>query len=104
MGSASHVAGCPGTMSWYQMSRPSVHAMSPPVRRTTRTVATFGQSASASSVLRLSGTMRPPRTPSSAVITVRQSESRMRSLSDCGEKPPNTTEWVAPIRAQASIA
>ncbi len=28
----------------------------------------------------------------------------MRSRSDSAEKPPKTTEWIAPIRAQASIA
>ena len=30
--------------------------------------------------------------------------STIRSLSDSAEKPPNTTECVAPIRAHASIA
>ncbi len=28
----------------------------------------------------------------------------MRSCSDLAENPPNTTEWVAPMRAQACIA
>ena len=28
----------------------------------------------------------------------------MRSVSDCGEKPPNTTECTAPMRAHASMA
>jgi hypothetical protein len=46
----------------------------------------------------------PPRRPWSAVITTRQSESRMRLLIDSGEKPPNTTECTAPMRAQASMA
>jgi len=32
------------------------------------------------------------------------SESLIRLASASGEKPPNTTEWMAPIRAQASIA
>jgi hypothetical protein len=30
--------------------------------------------------------------------------SSMRAASSCGAKPPKTTEWMAPIRAQASIA
>ena len=30
--------------------------------------------------------------------------SLMRSLSASGENPPKTTEWMAPIRAQASMA
>ncbi len=28
----------------------------------------------------------------------------MRVASSFGAKPPNTTEWIAPMRAQASIA
>ena len=28
----------------------------------------------------------------------------MRPARASGEKPPNTTEWTAPMRAQASIA
>jgi hypothetical protein len=27
----------------------------------------------------------------------------MRPARESGEKPPNTTEWTAPMRAQASI-
>ena len=30
--------------------------------------------------------------------------SSMRVASSLGAKPPNTTEWIAPMRAQASIA
>ena len=30
--------------------------------------------------------------------------SSIRAASSLGAKPPNTTEWTAPIRAQASIA
>ncbi len=30
--------------------------------------------------------------------------SSMRVASSLGAKPPNTTEWTAPMRAQASIA
>jgi hypothetical protein len=91
-------------MSSYQTSRPSVKAMSAPVRLTTTTFSTLGQLFSASSALALSGTMRPPRTPSSAVIMMFESQSLMRPASESGEKPPNTTEWIAPIRAQASMA
>jgi hypothetical protein len=32
------------------------------------------------------------------------SQSVIRPASASGEKPPNTTEWIAPIRAQASRA
>ena len=31
-------------------------------------------------------------------------QSAMRLAMESGEKPPNTTEWIAPMRAQASIA
>ena len=32
------------------------------------------------------------------------SQTCIRSLTDSAEKPPKTTLWIAPIRAQASIA
>ena len=38
------------------------------------------------------------------VMTTRALESSMRLASASAEKPPNTTEWMAPMRAQASIA
>ena len=59
---------------------------------------------SAMSTLAFSGTLRPPRRPSSAVITTSDLASSMRPASASGEKPPNTIEWIAPMRAQASIA
>ncbi len=31
-------------------------------------------------------------------------QSLMRVASSLGAKPPNTTEWMAPMRAQASMA
>ena len=60
--------------------------------------------ANAVSTFFFSGMGLPPRTPSSAVITAHASQSAMRPARLSGEKPPNTTEWIAPIRAQASIA
>ena len=45
-----------------------------------------------------------PRNVPLAVMSVLQVESTMRSASDSAEKPPNTIECTAPIRAQASIA
>ena len=32
------------------------------------------------------------------------SASSMRTASSCAAKPPKTTEWIAPSRAQASMA
>ena len=72
--------------------------------RATITCLTEGQSFSASSALVLSGTVRPPRRPSSAVSSTAHSLSWMREARLSGEKPPKTMEWTAPMRAQASIA
>ena len=72
--------------------------------RTTSTFLTPGAFFSASSILALSGTGLPPRRPSSAVMTMLLSQSTMRLARRSGEKPPNTTEWMAPMRVQASIA
>ncbi|CAN5297645.1 hypothetical protein BH23ACT9_BH23ACT9_03960 [soil metagenome] len=38
------------------------------------------------------------------MITIFASASSMRSASDWELNPANTTEWIAPMRAQASIA
>src|SRR3546814_18874937 len=78
--------------------------MLPPVRCTTKTVFTPGQFFSAVSVLAFSGILRPPRRPSSAVMTQLDSQSWMRPARASGEKPPNTPEWMAPVRAQARMA
>ncbi|MCY1378073.1 hypothetical protein D9M69_656780 [compost metagenome] len=58
----------------------------------------------ASSSKGLYGTTLPPREPASALTTTLGCASSMRDASDTEAKPPNTTEWIAPIRAQASIA
>ncbi|VWC55158.1 hypothetical protein BLA9940_07075 [Burkholderia aenigmatica] len=51
-----------------------------------------------------SGSVLPPRACSSAVTSAVAPTSTSRSFSDFAEKPPNTTECVAPMRAQACIA
>ena len=61
-------------------------------------------SATATSALALSGTAAPRRQPPSAVMSTLASASLMRSARASGEKPPNTTEWGAPMRAHASRA
>ena len=68
------------------------------------TVVTSGQRVRARSTLRFSGTIRPPRRPSSAVMTTRESQSWIRPAMESGEKPPKITECTAPMRAQASMA
>ena len=85
-------------------SRPGVHGTSAPVCLTTRTFSTPLAFASAASALTLSGTLRPPRRPSSAVIRNFDLQSVMRPASKSGENPPNTIECTAPMRAQASMA
>ncbi len=46
----------------------------------------------------------PPRIWPSAVMSATAPASTMRSCTLLAEKPPNTTECVAPMRAQACIA
>ena len=75
-----------------------------PVRRATTTCSTHGVSATAASTCPFSPTTAPRRQPPSAVTTTRASASRIRSRRASEENPPNTTEWGAPIRAQASMA
>jgi hypothetical protein len=42
--------------------------------------------------------------PASAVTITFGLASSMRVASELEAKPPNTTEWMAPMRAQASMA
>ena len=90
--------------SWYQTSRTGSMSTLAAVWRTTITWSTPPTLAMAASVLALRLTLRLPRRPSSAVITTFDWQSAIRPASESGEKPPNTTEWIAPMRAQASIA
>jgi hypothetical protein len=73
--SGAHSAGWSAVMASYQLSRPSTMGMAPPVRLTTMTLVTEGQSARALSTLAFRGTLRPPRSPSSEVMTMTHSES-----------------------------
>jgi hypothetical protein len=102
--SGGQSAETPDSASSHHKSRPAVIATSAPVRRMTITLWTEVQCVSASSTLALSGTVFPPRRPSSAVIMSVLSQSLIRPAKASGEKPPKTTEWMAPIRAQANMA
>ena len=106
IGLAWCVAGWLSTTASYQRSRGICMGTPPPVWRTTSTVSTVLVPGlrRASSTLALSGMVLPPRRPSSAVITSLLAQSAMRLAMESGEKPPNTTEWMAPMRAQASMA
>ena len=90
--------------SCHQWSRPAVIGTASPVRRTTTTLRMVGTPATAASTFAFSGTIAPRRWPPSAVTSTVASASFMRSRSASAEKPPKTTLWVAPMRAQASIA
>jgi len=46
----------------------------------------------------------PPREPASALTMTLGSASSIRVASEPLANPPNTTQWIAPMRAQASIA
>ena len=61
-------------------------------------------SSSALSTVDLSLIFFVARSPSSAVRTTLHCESTMRARSASAENPAKTTEWIAPIRAHASIA
>ena len=65
---------------------------------------TVGDFASASSTVSFSGSALPRRQPASAVICSLACASLLRSAIASAEKPAKITEWIAPIRAQASMA
>ena len=48
--------------------------------------------------------MRPGSSPQDADTITFGRASAIRLASSAAAKPPNTTEWIAPSRAQASIA
>ncbi len=74
------------------------------MRWTTITVSTVGAWRTASSTIFFSSTTLPFMNPPSAVMTTFDSESSMRPWSASTLNPPYTTEWMAPILAQASMA
>ncbi len=51
----------------------------------------------------LYGTTRPASMPQDALRMALGRASVIRLASSGDANPPNTTEWIAPIRAQASI-
>ncbi len=104
IGSGSHSDGTVLASSSHRRSRSVFHPTDAPVRVTTSTLVQSGHRSRAWSTLALSGIALFPRTPSSAVIKKDDSQSMILSARESGENPPNTTECIAPIRAQASIA
>ena len=90
--------------SCHHLSRPSVQGTGFPVRLRTSTCSTEGHSFKAASTIAFVAIVFPPRRPSSVVISKRDAQSRTRSRRDSAENPAKTTEWTAPIRAQAKKA
>ena len=77
---------------------------SAPVLRTTTTVSIDGTSPRNLSTAGLMSAALPLRRAWSTVISAFASENSIRSFTESGEKPPNTTLCGAPMRAHASIA
>ena len=74
------------------------------MRRTTSSFVSWITCSSAASQFDFSGVARPPRGAWSAVITTLASQPLIRAASASEEKPAKTIEWIAPMRAQASMA
>ncbi len=74
------------------------------MRFTTRQAWIEGQPGRALSTADFNSMILPRRQPPSAVMTSFAWQSLMRSFTASGEKPPKITVWIAPTRAQASIA
>ena len=85
-------------------SRSPISARSSGRCRTTDAMGTWRASRSASSSRGLYATTRDGSIPQLAETITVGSASSMRAASSAGANPPNTTEWTAPSRAQASIA
>ena len=73
------------------------------MRFTTSTLRTPGERPTASSTAGLSALGAPRRYPPSEVMTRTAPASSSRLARASAEKPPKTTMWTAPMRAQASI-
>jgi len=89
---------------WSQRSRPSFMYISEFILFATSTVSTQGVCSSASSTIPFRSMVLAPRYDPSAVITILHSASLILVASAIAENPANTTEWTAPILAQAKRA
>jgi hypothetical protein len=104
MGSAGQSAVTSSISSCHQKSRPSCIVTSQPTRFSTMHFSTVGDFFNASSTLAFNGICLPRRQPASAVICTFVEASLFRSAIASAEKPANTIEWTAPMRAQANMA
>ena len=100
--SGSCTSGAMSTVSCHHTSRPSVQSMSEPVRRMTSTCSIVSTPATAASACAFTGTAVPRRNCPSVVTSSFAPVSWTRKRTASAEKPPNTSEWIAPMRAAAS--
>ncbi|MCY1241769.1 hypothetical protein D9M72_546900 [compost metagenome] len=111
--SASNASGsctseaCP-TASCHQTSRPSAMGTvaswsAGVVRLTTSTCSMALSPATAASALSLTGTATPRRNWPSVVTRSLARVSSTRNFRASAENPPNTREWMAPMRATARV-
>ena len=88
-----------------QSSSPAPAGAASGSRRCTTTCSTsWSPAASVASTMCLSGTTLPRRRVESATKTAFEPDRRMRWPSAPSPKPANTTLWMAPMRAHASIS
>ena len=102
----THAAGCAAAVSSAQStSRPGISGACScgRCRMMQRRGLTSARSIALSSS-GLYGTTRFISTPHEAETMTAGRAWLIRAASSCDAKPPNTTEWIAPIRAHASIA
>ena len=98
----ARAAATSSSQSW---SRPACNvAVSCGRCRITQCCGACAASSSAASSSGLYAIVRAPSSPQEADTTTLGRASSMRTASSCAAKPPNTTEWIAPRRAHASIA
>ena len=95
----------PASASLQSRSRPGVSAADAIGRcRITQWAGLRRARLMARSSIGLYSTIRLTSMPQEAETSTFGAASSIRVASSCGAKPPNTTEWTAPIRAHASIA
>ena len=94
----SEAASTRGCNHW---SRPSFMATLVLVLLATKTFSTQGQCVNASSIIPFKSIDLLPRYPPSEVMTILQSLSFILVATAVAENPAKTTEWIAPILAQA---
>ncbi|OQB97620.1 MAG: hypothetical protein BWX80_04107 [Candidatus Hydrogenedentes bacterium ADurb.Bin101] len=105
IGVGSQSAPAAAMSSSYHRSRPSCISQGSGLRFTTMHFSMLAQSGlvMASSAMAFSPICLPERSETLDVMSILQEASPTRVAMASALKPPNTMEWMAPIRVQASI-